>query len=122
MKKLLLANWKMNFTVGESTAFLTELLFGENSIRAVRGVETVLAPSFLALNAMHRAGSEHIVGLCAQDAYFRQSGACCSAIFPRMLREVCDYVCLGRSERRIRFGDTNEILREKVRTCEESAE
>jgi triosephosphate isomerase len=57
------------------------------------------------------------VKLGAQNMYFETKGAYTGEISPLMLRELCEFVILGHSERRWYFGDTDEIVNKKVKAA-----
>ena len=49
MKSYIVGNWKMNFSVGESSVYLHKL---QQKIRAFRSVEVIVAPSLVALQPL----------------------------------------------------------------------
>src|ERR1043165_6028847 len=115
-KKIVAANWKMNMTQGEATAFVSTFLLemGES-----RDVEVVSIPPFTAIASVNTAleNAQHIkVG--AQNMHWERSGAFTGEISPAMLRDLfVRYVVLGHSERRTLFGETEEIVNRKVRAA-----
>jgi len=68
-------------------------------------VDVVLCPPFTALAEVAAAVAGSRIKVGAQDMFWRESGAYTGEISPAMLRDVgCDYVIIGHSERRGRFG------------------
>ena len=57
------------------------------------------------------------IKLGAQNMYFETEGAYTGEISPLMLRELCEFVILGHSERRWYFGETDEIVDKKVKAA-----
>lgn len=103
MKRPMIAgNWKMHLTPSEGAALATTL---RQRIGMRSDVEILLCPSFVALQAVGEAirGSEMKLG--AQNVFWRDSGAFTGQVSPTMLVAVgCEYVILGHSETRGRFG------------------
>jgi triosephosphate isomerase len=113
-KPFVAGNWKMNKTVAQATALVTEMLPG---LEAVSKVERVICPPFSSLMALSSklAGSE--VGLGAQNMHWEESGAFTGELSPAMVKEFCQYVIIGHSERRAYFAETDETVNNKVKAA-----
>jgi triosephosphate isomerase len=107
-RPLIAGNWKMHRTPSEGAALATTL---RQRIGMRSDVEILLCPAFVALQAVAEAirGSEMKLG--AQNVFWRDSGAFTGQVSPPMLVAVgCEYVILGHSETRGRFGvDDSEL-------------
>jgi triosephosphate isomerase len=101
-KPIVAANWKMFKTIAEARKFVREFA---PMVSNVNDVDIVLCPPFTALAAVGDAVKGSNVRLGAQDIFWKEQGAYTGEISPLMLKDVgCDYVIVGHSERRGRFG------------------
>jgi len=107
-------NWKMNTTVTEAEKLVLEML---EKLDRIEGVERVLCPPFVSLVAVSMMLQGSSIKLGAQNMYFETKGAYTGEISPLMLRELCEFVILGHSERRWYFGETDEIVNRKVKAA-----
>jgi len=114
MKPLIVANWKMNpQTLAEAKQLFDSVRKG---LENIKNAEVVICPPFLYISNLESKISNVKSG--GQDCFWEKSGAFTSGISPFMLKNLgCDYVILGHSERRIHFGDTNEIINKKIKTA-----
>lgn len=110
-RTLIIGNWKMNLNVHEASILAKRL---SDHIAIHRQVEVVLAPSLLALQPLCQQIDKRKFGLCAQNAYFEDSGAYTGEVSFNMLRHVVEYCLVGHSERRIYFHESLETVRDKV--------
>jgi triosephosphate isomerase len=115
-KKIVAANWKMNMTQGESERFVESFL---RDVGEITDVEVVIIPPFTAIAKVTEALSKaHNIKVGAQNMYWEKSGAFTGEISASMLRDLfVHYVVLGHSERRMLFGETDEIVNRKVRAA-----
>ena len=111
-KILIAANWKMNKTVKESLSFIKEF---KSLIKTNR--EIVIAPPFTALEEAKKAIKNTNIKLAAQNMHQEEEGAFTGEISAGMVKELCEYVILGHSERRQFFGETNKLINKKIQTA-----
>jgi len=60
-------------------------------------------------------GSE--IGLGAQNMHWEEKGAFTGEVAPGMVKEFCNYIIIGHSERRAYFGETDETVNRKLRAA-----
>ena len=104
-------NWKMNKGLYETRDLIREMI---PVLHDVQDVEVVICPPFVGLGVARREVDESAIKLGAQNMHWADSGAFTGEISPVILKELCEYVILGHSERRAMFGETDETVNKKV--------
>jgi triosephosphate isomerase len=96
------ANWKMHKTIGEALQFVRDF---KPQVADLKGVEIILCPPFTALAAVAREVQGTHIKVGGQDLYWKEKGAYTGEVSAEMLRDAgAEYVIIGHSERRGRFG------------------
>jgi triosephosphate isomerase len=113
-RPILAGNWKMNLTTGEAVDFVRRIRRG---LGEIRGADRVLCPPFTALSTAKDLLSATDIGLGAQNMHWQDKGAYTGEISPIMLKELCQYVILGHSERRAYFGETDQGVNRKIKAA-----
>ena len=118
-KKILAANWKMNLTHIEAESYMHTFL-GE--IGEVDDVEIVMIPPFTSIPVLAQISEKApFIRIGAQNMYWERSGAYTGEISATMLRVLfVKYVVIGHSERRMLFGETDEMVNRKVHSALEA--
>jgi len=108
---LIAGNWKMNTTVSEAERLVLEMF---ERLDKIQGIEKVICPPFVSLVSINKLLQSSSIRLGAQNMHFEAKGAYTGEISALMLKELCEFVILGHSERRWYFGETDEIVNKKV--------
>lgn len=113
MKKIIVANWKMNpASLKEAQKMLAGLKTGVKNNKA----EVVVCPPFVYLAEAKKVFGASGVKIGSQDCFWENSGAFTGEISPIMLKNIgVKYVILGHSERVMVMGETNEMTAKKVK-------
>jgi triosephosphate isomerase (TIM) len=112
MKKLIVANWKMNYGPVKAGAWIRAF----RRERLPKDLDIAVAVPFVSLAAARASlGRASIPALAAQDCFWAEEGAFTGEIAPSMLVEFGVQWCLvGHSERRMHLGETDEMVAKKA--------
>jgi len=113
-KPLVAGNWKMNKTVEQASLLVADLLPG---LQAIQKIKRVLCPPFPSLMVISQMTAGTAIGLGAQNMHWEESGAFTGEVAPAMVKEFCDFVILGHSERRQFFAETDATVNQKVKAA-----
>ena len=109
---ILAANWKMQKTTGEASAFLDAFL---PLVADAGDVEIVIAPPFTALDRTSGKLSGSRVKLSSQNVNPEEKGAFTGEVSIAMLRDIgCSYAIVGHSERRQLYGESDAFVARKA--------
>lgn len=104
----------MNLTVHESSVYMHKL---GATIKSHRNVETVLAPSMLAVQSLSLQKERKQFKLASQNLYWKDEGAYTGEVSAHQLRGLVSYAIIGHSERRHIFGEHDKDVRNKVQAA-----
>jgi triosephosphate isomerase len=112
-KNIVAGNWKMNKTLQEGL----ELAKGLDA--ALKGkslnCDVIIGTPFIHLASVAAAIDTKVIAVAAENCADKESGAYTGEVSAAMVKSTgAEYVILGHSERRSYYGETYEILKEKV--------
>ncbi len=116
MKTLIIANWKCNPTTLKGARLLFNSV--KRSLKNIRSVEVVICPPIVYLAVLKPKRSSFALSFGGQSCFWKEKGAYTGEISPKQLLNLgCKYVILGHSERRIYFGETDEMINKKIKAA-----
>ncbi len=116
-KQIAAANWKMNKTLQEGKQLLNEII--STDIKPSQHQDVIFAVPFpYLISAADIIAGRSNIHIAAQNCYHKSAGAYTGEVSVDMLSSISINYCLvGHSERRELFGETNDMLAEKVNLC-----
>ena len=112
-KKIVAGNWKMNLNLQEGVALAKEI--NEALVQDKPNCEVIICTPFIHLASVAQVLDANVVGLGAENCADKEKGAYTGEVSAAMVKSTgAQYVILGHSERREYYGETAEMLKEKV--------
>lgn len=114
-KKIVAGNWKMNLTPDEGAALVNEIIKEKLNLKYNQTV--IVCPPFTGLAVVHKLidSADTKLALGAQNISDKKAGAYTGEVSGEMLTSIgVRYALVGHSERRQLYGESNEILKQKV--------
>ena len=119
-KQIAAANWKMNLSIDKAGALVNDIL-KENVTPAENGQVIFSVPFPYLIKTTEELNGRDGYAVAAQNCSNKKSGAYTGEVSVEMLNSInINYCIVGHSERREYYGETNEILKEKVDLCLEA--
>ena len=112
-KKIVAGNWKMNENLQEGVALAKEI--NEALVADKPNCGVIICTPFIHLASVAQVIDQNVVALGAENCADKEKGAFTGEVSAAMVKSTgAQYVILGHSERRQYYGETAEILKEKV--------
>ncbi|MCX6791337.1 MAG: triose-phosphate isomerase [Candidatus Gribaldobacteria bacterium] len=116
MKKLVIANWKMNPINLKGAVKMVEEL--KRGVAKKSKSEIVICPPFVYLANLAKLLKGSKIKLGAQNCSWDKMGPLTGEIAPTMLKDIgAKYVILGHSERMEKLAENNAIVSRKLKTA-----
>lgn len=113
-RKIAAANWKMNLTYQQAEKLLSEILSAKISLAPHQQVIFAVPFPYLIM-AKSEVADEKGYAIAAQNCSDKKSGAYTGEVSAEMLNSIgIKYCIIGHSERREYFGETNQMLADKL--------
>jgi triosephosphate isomerase len=100
--------------VAEARTLIEEMLPG---LEAVEGVDNLIFPPYFAVPTAAELLAGSKVSLGAQNMNWEPEGAYTGEVSPVMVKEFCQYILIGHSERRTYYGETDETVNRRVKAA-----
>ena len=114
MRNIVAGNWKSNKLMSEGEELIAAINLGMPSLHKTEVIVAPPAP-YLGHYASNQSNASKVM-LGAQQCSAQSNGAHTGEFTAEMLKSCgVNHVIIGHSERRDRFGETNEVIRDKVK-------
>jgi len=107
---LIAGNWKMNKTVKETKDFFSKF----NKLVSKTKNQILICPSFPCIPAAKKSASAKIF-IGAQNIFFEEKGEFTGEVSPLQLKDFCDFIILGHSDRRHKFSESSDSINKKIK-------
>jgi triosephosphate isomerase (TIM) len=114
--KYIIANWKANKTLLEATQWIKDFI---PELEKLRDLETkvtiIICPPFPLLSLLKNMTEEYdYIHIGAQDVSSSDAGPMTGEVSAKLLNSLVSYTLVGHSSRRMTFGETEEMIQNKI--------
>jgi len=116
MRRVIVGNWKMNLNIRDSEVLVSRLK--ANITKPTANV--VLCPTFIALSSVSnivKSYGDTAYAVGAQNIFDQDEGPFTGEVSGAIIKDLVDYCIIGHSERRIVFGERDELIAKKLAAC-----
>lgn len=112
MKKIIIANFKMNQTPAQTKEYLVKFI----SRFANDNIQPIICPPFTSLGIAQFITECSPIKLGAQNVGDEERGSQTGEVSAEMVRvSGAEYVIVGHSERRVKFKENNSVINKKIK-------
>jgi triosephosphate isomerase len=113
-QKIVAGNWKMNNDKAETKALIKGIKKAIKKL-SLKNTRVIISPSYVNLAGAIKKAENSKIEVAAQNMHQAKNGAYTGEISADMLKSIdIKTVIIGHSERREYFGETDELLAEKI--------
>ncbi len=117
-KKIVAGNWKMNTLVSDGKVLASELNAFMATYNMPENKSVIIGTPFTHLTTCVEAVDTKKIHVAAQNCSQFDKGAYTGEVAANMIKNIgVEYVIVGHSERRQYFGDTDEVIAQKLEQC-----
>lgn len=120
-KRIAAGNWKMNLSFEESANLIKLILANIQTKPLEKNKNVIIFTPSIYLITSYLASKNYGLSVGAQNCSQFNNGAYTGELSAKMLHDICiDFCIIGHSERRQYFGDTDELINQKLNRCYEN--
>ena len=112
MRRILVANWKMNTTYREAMDILD---YYKSHLRKNDFIKIIICPPNVWLESVAKKLKNCHIEVGAQNIHYLEFGSITGEVSAPMVKQFASYVILGHSERKRFFHESNEAIHLKVK-------
>lgn len=111
-KQIIAGNWKMHKSLEDAKEFVSDF---NTKLTKSTNTEVIIFPPFPYIPTLVHEIENNKFSIGAQNVHQEESGAFTGEVSPTMLKSIgATYAIIGHSERRMYYGETDELVNKKI--------